>query len=229
MVISDLDMFLRMGAAAGLGAAIGYERERRGHAAGLRTHLLVALASATFMLVSAHFVYFQSYGKDDLVVVDPSRIAASVVSGVGFLGAGAILRTGIGVQGLTTAASLWLTSSVGLAAGSGMYAVAGLATVVTLVTLIYLRLTEGKQPQLFQRCVIVLVKETGSMRQTVLERLREAEIEVGDVDYDLNVRRNRARLRLDVRLKDAACLDRLLALLSEMSGVLRVKVQKPRE
>jgi len=68
----------------------------------------VSLASATFMIVSTQFVYFQHYGKDDLIAVDTSRIAASVVSGVGFLGAGAILRVGISVQGLTTAASLWL-------------------------------------------------------------------------------------------------------------------------
>ena len=89
-----------MGTGLGLGAAIGYERERTGHPAGLRTHLLVSLASTTFMLVSTQFVYFQSYGKDDLIAVDTSRIAASVVSGVGFLGAGAILRTGISIQGL---------------------------------------------------------------------------------------------------------------------------------
>jgi len=87
-----------------LGAVIGYERHVHGRPAGLRTHLLVALASTTFMLVSTHFVYFQHYAKEDLVAVDTSRIAASVVTGVGFLGGGAILRTGITVQGLTTAA-----------------------------------------------------------------------------------------------------------------------------
>jgi putative Mg2+ transporter-C (MgtC) family protein len=227
VVISHLDMFLRMGAAAGLGAAIGYERERGGRPAGLRTHLLVALASATFMLVSSQFVYFQDYGKDDLVVVDSSRIAASVVSGVGFLGVGAILRTGIGVLGLTTAASLWLTSAVGLAAGSGMYAVAGVAAVVSLLSLIYLRRIEGKQWRLFQRRVVVLLKGTDSARQAVVEQLRRAGVEVADVDYDLNVHRKRARLLLDVRLRDAAGLDGLLKLLAEMPEVRRVKVQKP--
>jgi putative Mg2+ transporter-C (MgtC) family protein len=227
VVISDLDMLLRMGAAAGLGAAIGYERERAGRPAGLRTHLLVALASATFMLVSSQFVYFQSYGKDDLVVVDSSRIAASVVSGVGFLGAGAILRTGIGVHGLTTAASLWLAAAVGLAAGSGMFLVAGVATVVALLSLVYLRRIEGKQWRLFQRRVAVLLKDAGSARQAVVERLRGTGVEVADVEYDLNVRGNRARLLLDVRLKDAAGLDRLLTLLSEMPEVRRVKVRKP--
>src|ERR1700691_2143054 len=128
MVIPTVEMLLRMGTGMILGAAIGYERERTGHPAGLRTHLLVALASATFMLVSTQFTYFQSYSKDDLIAVDTSRIAASVVTGIGFLGAGAILRTGISIQGLTTAASLWLVAAVGLAAGGGMYIVAAAAT-----------------------------------------------------------------------------------------------------
>src|SRR5947199_10662 len=101
MVISTEEMLIRLAASIALGAAIGFEREHAGRPAGLRTHLLVSLASATFMVVSTQFVYYQSYGKDDLISVDTSRIAASVVSGVGFLGAGAILRTGLGVQGLT--------------------------------------------------------------------------------------------------------------------------------
>lgn len=227
MVIEHVDMFLRMGVSAGLGAAIGYERERGGRPAGLRTHLLVALASATFMLVSSQFVFFQSYGKDDLIAVDTSRIAASVVSGVGFLGAGAILRTGIGVQGLTTAASLWLTSAVGLAAGSGMYAVAVVATAITLVCLVYLRRVEGKQWRLFQRRVVVLLEDAGGVRQAMIDRLTTAGVEVADVDYDLNVRRNRARLTFDVRLKDAAKLDSMVALLAGMPEVRRIEVRHP--
>src|SRR2546428_13898337 len=121
MAITPFEMLLRMGISVVLGAAVGYERERTEHPAGLRTHLLVSLAAATFMLVSTQFVYFQHYTKEDLVAVDTSRIAASVVTGVGFLGAGAILRTGLSIQGLTTAASLWLVAAVGLAAGGGRF------------------------------------------------------------------------------------------------------------
>ena len=112
-----------------LGGAIGYERDLHGRPAGLRTHAIVALASATFMVVSTRFVYFQHYGKDDLVAIDPSRIAASVVSGIGFLGAGAILREGITIRGLTTAAGLWLVAAIGMAAGGGMYVESLFATV----------------------------------------------------------------------------------------------------
>src|SRR5579871_1100227 len=84
-----------------LGGVIGYERDRHGRPAGLRTHLIVSMAASTFMVVSSQFVYFQGYGKDDLVNVDASRIAASVVSGIGFLAGGAILRSGANVMGLT--------------------------------------------------------------------------------------------------------------------------------
>ncbi len=91
------------------------------------------------MVVSTRFMYWQHYKAGDLVEVDASRIAASVVSGIGFLGAGAILRTGITIRGLTTAAGLWLVSAIGMAAGGGMYIVAAFATLVGLVALTMLR------------------------------------------------------------------------------------------
>src|SRR5712691_3147168 len=134
-----LTLLLRVLVGTALGAVIGYERHIHGRPAGLRTHLIVALASATFMVVSTNFVYFQHYGREDLIAVDPSRIAASVVTGVGFLGGGAILRTGINVQGLTTAAGLWLVAAIGLSAGAGMYVVSAFATVLGVVALALLR------------------------------------------------------------------------------------------
>src|SRR6202161_1936150 len=120
-MMSHGEMLLRIGVGAALGGVIGYERDLHRRPVGLRTHLIVAMAAATFMVVSSQFVYYQGYGKDDLVTVDTSRIAASVVSGIGFLAGGAILRSGPSVQGLTTAAGLWLVTAIGLCAGSGMF------------------------------------------------------------------------------------------------------------
>jgi putative Mg2+ transporter-C (MgtC) family protein len=216
-----------MGTGVGLGAAIGYERERTGRPAGLRTHLLVSLASATFMLVSTQFVYFQSYGKDDLVAVDTSRIAASVVTGVGFLGAGAILRTGIGVQGLTTAASLWLVAAIGLAAGGGMYAVALAATLVSLFSLTILRRVEGKQWRLFQRRVMILAQSDGVNRQGIAEELRRIGGTISDMDYERNLDKNESRFRFTVRLPNEQALDQMLIRLEGLPGVRRVRVQRP--
>src|SRR4051794_17166238 len=139
MHISEIELLLRMVVAMVLGGAIGYEREIIEQPAGLRTHLLVALASATFMLVSTQFAYFQHYVNDGLVRVDAGRIASNVVVGIGFLGGGAILRAGPRIRGLTTAASLWLAAAIGLAAGGGMFIVAVMATLFALFALVVLR------------------------------------------------------------------------------------------
>ncbi len=229
MMAPHWEMLLRMGAAAALGAGIGYERERNGRPAGLRTHLLVSLASATFMLVSTQFVFFQPYGKDDLVNVDTSRIAASVVAGVGFLGAGAILRVGLGVQGLTTAASLWLVAAVGLAAGGGMYVEAAAATALTLFALVVLRRVEGRQWRLLVRRLAVVLEGGEAERKEALERIRSAGAAVSDVGHDRDTRRNRSRLLLELRVTDAATLDRVVARLEELPSVRRVQLRKPGE
>jgi len=122
----QLDISLRLLAAALLGAGIGFEREIHAHPAGMRTHLLVSLGSAAFTVLGIFF--FVSTAP-----TDPSRIAAQIVSGIGFLGAGAILKYGSSVRGLTTAASLWATAAVGMAAGAGAW----VAAVVTSVLIIF--------------------------------------------------------------------------------------------
>jgi putative Mg2+ transporter-C (MgtC) family protein len=127
----QLDLSVRLIVAAGLGALIGAEREIHGHPAGIRTHMLVALGSAIFTVMSIH-----GFGQDaDPSRVDPTRIAAQIVSGIGFLGAGAILKDGIIIRGLTTAASLWATSAVGLGAGAGEYVVSIVGAGVILFSL----------------------------------------------------------------------------------------------
>jgi len=127
----QLDLSVRLIVAAALGLAVGFEREIHGHPAGLRTHMLVSSGSALFTVLSA-------YGFSDVpnsAPIDPTRIAAQIVSGIGFLGAGAILKDGIVIRGLTTAASLWATSAVGMAAGAGEYIIAAVATGTILVSL----------------------------------------------------------------------------------------------
>ena len=133
--ITFLEEFLRILLAAGLGAAVGLEREVREHEAGLRTHMLVAVGSALFTLVSAYGFgeFFAQTGP--VVPVDPTRIAAQIVTGIGFLGAGAIIRQGMNVRGLTTAATLWAVAAIGLASGAGYYFGAVATTVVVLIAL----------------------------------------------------------------------------------------------
>lgn len=116
----QLDLSIRLLVAAALGAGLGLEREMHGHPAGMRTHMLVSLGSAIFTILSIYGFGHVSGGA----ATDPSRIAAQVVTGIGFLGAGAIVKFGPNIRGLTTAGSLWVVASVGIAAGAGAYFVA---------------------------------------------------------------------------------------------------------
>ena len=130
------EVAIRIVLAAVLGGAIGLEREIREHTAGFRTHILVSVGSAAFTLASIYGVRGTTF--------DPTRIAAQIVTGIGFLGAGAILRYGVTVRGLTTAASLWVVAGVGLAAGQGFYSMALIATGIAIVSLYLLRLVEER-------------------------------------------------------------------------------------
>jgi len=128
------DLAFRMLVAAVLGAAIGLEREIHEHPAGMRTHLLVSLGSAIFTVLSIYG--FQGIAANGVAAtVDPTRIAAQVVSGIGFLGAGAILKYGTSIRGLTTAASLWTAAAIGMAAGAGEWLIAAVGTFLVVFSL----------------------------------------------------------------------------------------------
>ena len=128
---ADLTYAIRLLVAAILGAAVGLEREVHAHPAGMRTHLLVSLGSAGFTVLSVA-AFPGPY--------DPTRVAAQIVTGIGFLGAGAILKGGVSVRGLTTAASLWVVAAVGMAAGAGAWVTALTLTVIAIVSLWPLRI-----------------------------------------------------------------------------------------
>lgn len=132
------EVVLRLVVATVIGALVGLERQRRNHPAGLRTHTLVCLGSALVMLMSEDIAARYM----DRTNADPGRIAAQVVSGIGFLGAGTIMREGLTVRGLTTAASLWVVASLGLAVGGGYYLPALTATILSLMTLSFLNRLE---------------------------------------------------------------------------------------
>lgn len=179
------------------------------------------------MLVSTQFVYFQHYANDDLVTVDTSRIAASVVTGIGFLGAGAILRTGFGLQGLTTAASLWLVASIGLASGGGMYLTAGAATVGSLFALMALRKLENKKLGTVRRKLTFLLEDATVSRQSVFERLTGHGVGLGGFDLDREPRTRTTEVAVDARFTCDASLERVIGELEALPGVKRFKVTEP--
>lgn len=130
--------------AAFLGGMIGLEREIHGRPAGFRTHLLVSLGSSLFVITSIHFyTLYGNFGGTLPVGVDPGRVAAQVVTGIGFLGAGAIIRERFAIRGLTTAACLWLAAAIGVACGVGLFGLSMAVTVISLVSLLLLKKVEG--------------------------------------------------------------------------------------
>src|SRR5438874_11242666 len=144
------EVFGRVALAAALGAVLGLERELRDREAGLRTHLLVSVGSALFTIVSACGCGEFLTSGASVVRADPTRIAAQIVTGIGFLGAGAIIRQGLAVRGLTTAATLWVVAAIGLASGAGYYSAAIITTGVTLVALGPLRIAARRVTSRFR-------------------------------------------------------------------------------
>ena len=146
MSLDYLEMLLRLFAALLAGGLIGLERSHRGRPAGFRTHALVCLASSLLMLVTAYEAHWTPVGEDHHWVLDPTRMAQGIMTGIGFVGAGAIIKEGFSVRGLTTAASIWVTAAIGILAGIGFYFAAAAGTVLALGTLSLFRWVESRLP-----------------------------------------------------------------------------------
>ena len=213
--LSTAEALLRLVIAAALGGAIGLERELRDHEAGFRTHLLVSLGACVFTLVSAYAWTDWTFSTQQGVVFDPTRIAAQIVTGIGFLGAGAIIVRGISVRGLTTAATLWVVAAIGMAAGTGYYAVGIGAAVLVLISLGPLRLISTRllarvRPEEAE-LGIRLVPEGDATH--VLKRIEELGGQVSHVEFgddrtiDITLRASRraesARVAAEVNKLDA--------------------------
>jgi len=209
-------VLLRLSVAAGLGGAIGFERELRERQAGLRTHLVVATGAALFTLVSAYgFANFD--GK-----VDPTRIAAQVVTGIGFLGAGAIIRQGLSVRGLTTAASLWLVAAIGMAAGAGYYDGAIIATLGALFTLGPMRVLAYRVVRRYRAEVDRLLVDipAGGSPAPLIEAVERCGGRV--VGLDVSQEGDRRSVAIDVEVGSVHAPS-VVASVAEIDGVLEVK------
>ena len=207
-------VLLRLSVAAALGGAIGLERELRERGAGLRTHLVVCVGSALFTLVSAYaFV-----GPH----VDPTRIAAQIVSGIGFLGAGAIIRQGLSVRGLTTAATLWLVAAIGMASGAGYYDAAIIATAGALLILGPLRIVAYRLTRRFRsetERLLVEVAAGGSPAPVIEAVERYGRV----VSLDVSQEGDRRGIAIDVALPGEQSSPRVVAAVAEIDGVLEVR------
>ncbi len=215
-------VLLRLSLAAALGGAIGMERELRERQAGLRTHLVVCLGSALFTLVSAYGFREFLVSGGSLVRTDPTRIAAQIVSGIGFLGAGAIIRQGLSVRGLTTAATLWLVAAIGMATGAGYYSAALFTTVGALLTLGPLRIAAYKIVHRYRPDVDRLLVEipAGGSPGPVIEAIERSGGHVRSLE--IAQEGDRRSIAVDVELAGVEA-PAVVAAVGEIDGVLEVR------
>jgi putative Mg2+ transporter-C (MgtC) family protein len=215
-------VLVRLSVAAALGGAIGLERELREHQAGLRTHLLVSVGSAVFTIVSAYgFNDFLTHGGT-LVRTDPTRIAAQIVTGIGFLGAGAILRQGLSIRGLTTAASLWLVAGIGMASGAGYYSAAVIATAGALLTLEPLRYASRPLLGRFRAETdrVLVQVPTGGSPSPLIDAIEGNGGRV--VALEVSEESDRRNIAIDVQIQPGSAVE-VAAGLAEVEGVLEVR------
>ncbi len=199
--LSWLEILLRVSLAAGLGGAIGVERELREREAGLRTHMLVSVGAALFTLVSAFAWTDWQFSNASGIVFDPTRIAAQIVTGIGFLGAGAIIRQGLSVRGLTTAATLWVVAAIGMATGAGFYSAAVITTILVLLSLYPLRIAAFRVSERFRpeegRLAVEL--SSGATTVSVLQAVEDAGAQVRALEFEEEGDTRRVDMRVRVR------------------------------
>ncbi len=199
------DFFIRMLLAAVLGGLIGFERDIHGRAAGLRTHLLVSLGAAVFTILSELISQTSSAPG---FPADPARIGAQIVSGIGFLGAGVIVKEGANVRGLTTAACLWGAAAIGMASGSGHYEIAIVTTVISLTSLIFLKFMERYYPRDTYRMLSVRTPIEVEASQ-IIEIVKDKRIKVLSCDIEKNYETRTSLTKLSIRLHYRGVTDKL--------------------
>jgi putative Mg2+ transporter-C (MgtC) family protein len=204
------------------GGIVGFNRERQKHPAGFRTHILISMGSALLMILSIYIP--QAYM--DFKNGDPGRIAAQVVSGIGFLGAGAILKLGTNVRGLTTAASIWLMSAIGLTIGAGLYVISFITVLLTIFTLVVLERIEHRWfPQFHTRNIQIKFKEKEYPDEDIKAILKKNNIQI--IDYSLIVQNEsgiHSVIDMSVRMPEETEITKLANSFNKLQAIHSVKI-----
>jgi len=221
-MIGDTDVLIRLLIAAALGAIVGYERERSNQPAGLRTHIILAVGSALAMTLSINLA---GQFAPALPAGDPSRLAAQVVSGIGFLGAGAILRYGTSVKGLTTATSLWTLAMVGLVVGAGHYLPAIGATLLLLLVLFILEKLEHRVIKPYLQVILTLsAEDREALLIDVKKVLEQSTVKYSRFTIQKNIRRKTIRIQSELEVHNEAGIELLMSRICSISGVRALKI-----
>jgi putative Mg2+ transporter-C (MgtC) family protein len=222
-MISEVQIILRILVGALLGAVIGFERERDNQPAGLRTHMILVIGATLAMVLSVNLGYlFARPGTP----ADPARLAAQVISGIGFLGAGAIMRYGFNVKGLTTATSLWTMAIVGMAVGAGYYLVGVFTTALMLVVLTLLNIIEKRfvrKP--ISRFISIQADDRKGVVKSIRHIIQDFSEDLASFNIQKHVKNKRLRIQVMVRISRDQKLEDLVETLSDVDGVRNLKVE----
>ena len=225
MAAEYLEIVFRLIAALAAGGLIGLERSHRGRPAGFRTHALVCLSSSLLMLVTVYESHWMPRDAAARVVLDPTRLAQGIMTGIGFVGAGAIIKEGLTVRGLTTAASIWITAAIGILTGVGFYFAAVLGTVLTLGTLSAFRWIERRLPTESYAVFMVRFAREAVMDEVALRRLiGEHDLDLHNLSYRLRGEVGQFEYRMVLRTLNPENLHKLSNTLSSRRGVLEYRI-----
>lgn len=219
-MLNEWIILFRLIFAAVLSGMIGFEREFHGRAAGFRTHILLCVGSTLIMLTSMHI--FDIYSSK--AAVDPARIAAGVITGIGFLGAGTIMHSRSSVRGLTTAASLWVVAGIGLAVGSGLYFGSIVTTILTIVALmIFSKLEHAMIRKDWYKTIVVETKDGLEQLKAIREALGEYRAEITDFEVDRAKDGPTMVLKIGLKLHESRCANPIIDDVGRIEGVKHVK------
>jgi putative Mg2+ transporter-C (MgtC) family protein len=217
------EMALRLLAALAAGSLIGYERSYHGRPAGFRTHALVCMASSLLMLVTVYEAHWVRVSVETLQI-DPTRMAQGIMTGIGFLGAGVIIKEGLSVRGLTTAASIWITSAIGILAGVGFYFPLVLSVALTLGVLSLFRWIEARMPSQAYYHFEVRFARSGALSERQLRELvQKHSFSIANFSYRLDEGRVR-RHSMVIRSSDRSAAARLAEMLEASEAVLEFRI-----
>jgi putative Mg2+ transporter-C (MgtC) family protein len=220
----DIEMLVRLTAALVSGALIGYERSFHGRPAGLRTHVLVCLASSLLMLVTVFEMHWVRTGPGE-IRLDPTRMAQGIMTGIGFLGAGVVVKEGLNVRGLTTAASIWITAAIGILAGVGLYMPMIVAVIMTLAVLSLFRWIEAKVPTQTYYHFDVKYEKGGDLSEDDMRALiTKHRFSIADFSYRLETEGRVLRHSMTLRTTHRAAAKALASTLRDNGTVLEFKL-----
>ena len=224
MNADDFEMLARLLAALAAGALIGYERSFHGRPAGFRTHALVCTASSLLMLVTVYEAHWMRQATG-LVQIDPTRMAQGIMTGIGFLGAGVIIKEGLTVRGLTTAASIWITAAIGILAGIGFYLPLVVSVVLTLGVLSFFRWIEVRMPSHAYYYFVVRFAGSAPGSERELRELVESHgFSIANLSYRLDAPDRVRRYSMVLRSGDRSGAGRLAVTLEKMDAVREFRI-----